>query len=155
MSARPRDQRQIRTLGSVESARARARSASATRTRSVRKSFYPAAMTEAEPTVSKYARYRRVLGDDHPDTLRSACNLASDLHNLGDHQAARDLNQDILTRRRRVLGDDDPDTLASACNLASDLHNLGDHQTARRLEVEIRRWGQRGQRDDATSPDPS
>ena len=30
------------------------------------------------------ARCRRVLGEDHPDTLRSANNLAIDLTNLGE-----------------------------------------------------------------------
>jgi Tetratricopeptide repeat len=51
------------------------------------------------------ARYRRVLGDDHPDTLRSANGLANTLHALGDQQTARTLHQDTLARRRRrVLG---------------------------------------------------
>ena len=69
-------------------------------------------------------RNRRVLGDDHPDTLASAHNLAIDLRALGEVQAARDLDQDTLTRMRRVLGDDHPDTLASASNLAVDLRVL-------------------------------
>jgi hypothetical protein len=30
------------------------------------------------------ARYRRVLGEDHPDTLTSASNLAIDLRALGE-----------------------------------------------------------------------
>ena len=59
------------------------------------------------------ARRRRVQGDDHPHTLSSANNLASDLRNLGEHQAARELDADTLTRHR-VLGDDHPDTLISA-----------------------------------------
>jgi hypothetical protein len=32
------------------------------------------------------ARFRRVLGEDHPDTLTSADNLAEDLRQLGDAQ---------------------------------------------------------------------
>ena len=47
-------------------------------------------------------RRRRVLGDDHPDTLNSAHNLAVVLRELGDVQAARDLDQDTLARHRRV-----------------------------------------------------
>ena len=31
--------------------------------------------------------------------------------NLGEYQAARDLDEDTLARRRRVLGEDHPDTL--------------------------------------------
>ena len=85
-------------------------------------------------------RCRRVLGDDHPDTLTSASNLARDLHALGEHQQARDLDEDTLTRRRRVLGDDHPDTLISASNLARDLRALGEHQQAQALEAQIRLW---------------
>ena len=66
-----------------------------------------------------------MLGDDHPDTLASARNLAADLRALGEHQAARELDEDTLARRRRVLGDDHPDTLASANNLAIDLTQPG------------------------------
>ena len=55
-------------------------------------------------------RRRRVLGQDHPDTLTAAHNLATDLRELGEVQAARDLDQDTLDRRRRVLGQDHPDT---------------------------------------------
>ena len=80
------------------------------------------------------ARRRRVLGDDHPDTLSSANNLAIDLRNLGEYQAARDLDEDTLARRRRVLGEDHPDTLTSANNLAIDLSNLGEYQAARDLD---------------------
>ena len=45
-------------------------------------------------------RRRRVLGEDHPDTLRSTANVAADLHALGEVEAARELDQDILNRRQ-------------------------------------------------------
>jgi hypothetical protein len=60
------------------------------------------------------AARRRVLGDDHPDTLTSAFHLVAELTELGEYQAARELNEDILARRRRVLGDDHPETMGSA-----------------------------------------
>ena len=63
------------------------------------------------------ARRRRVLGEDHPDTLAAANGLAISLRAVGDYQAARELGEDTLARRRRVLGEDHPDTLASADNL--------------------------------------
>ena len=74
-----------------------------------------------------------MLGEDHPDTLISASNLAVDLTSLGEHQAARELDEDTLARRRRVLGEDHPDTLISASNLAASLASLGDHRAAREL----------------------
>jgi hypothetical protein len=67
-----------------------------------------------------------VLGEDHPHTLTSASNLATDLRALGDLRAARELDEDTLTRRRRVLGEDHPHTLTSASNLATDLRSLGE-----------------------------
>jgi hypothetical protein len=72
-----------------------------------------------------HQQWRDRLGDDHPDTLTSANNLAAGLSILGEHQAARELDEDTLARRRRVLGDDHPRTLTSASNLAADLNALG------------------------------
>jgi hypothetical protein len=71
-------------------------------------------------------RRRRMLGDNHPDTLTSASRLAADLRELGEYQGARALDEDTLARRRRVLGDDHPDTLISANNLAADLRALNE-----------------------------
>lgn len=86
--------------------------------------------------------YRDTLGEDHPDTLESASNLALDLCALGEYQQARELDEDTLTRSRRVLGENHPSTLTSASNLASDLHALGEDQQARGLEEWVSR--QRG-----------
>ena len=51
----------------------------------------------------------------------------------GEHEQARALNEDTLTRYRRILGYDHPDTLTSANNLAIDLSTLGYLQQARIL----------------------
>jgi len=82
-----------------------------------------------------YRLRRDRLGQDHPDTLSSAADLAWNLRALGDYQQARTLDEDILTRRRRVLGDDHPATLISAGNLAGDLHALGEDQQAVKLRI--------------------
>ena len=63
-----------------------------------------------------------------------ANDLANDLYQLGEVQAARDLDQDALDRLRRVLGDDHPHTLSCASNLAIDLRKLGEVQAARDLD---------------------
>jgi hypothetical protein len=85
-------------------------------------------------TADLHRRWKTTLGDDHPDTLRAANNLAAALRGLGDYQASRVLHEDTLARRRRVFGDDHPDTLTSANNLARDLHGLGDYRAARVLD---------------------
>jgi tetratricopeptide (TPR) repeat protein len=76
---------------------------------------------------------RSRLGEDHPDTLGSASNLAYDLWVLGHYERARLLAEDILTRRRRVLGANHPDTLESASDLTTTLRELGQYEKARQL----------------------
>ena len=73
------------------------------------------------------ASRRRDLGEDHPDTLAAASNLAVSLRAAGEYQAARELDEDTLARRRRVLGEDHPDTLASADGLAVSLRAVLGH----------------------------
>jgi tetratricopeptide (TPR) repeat protein len=76
---------------------------------------------------------RRLLGDDHPDTLHSMNNLAVTFADLGDLQGARELHEQTLAARQRVLGDDHPDTLMSRNNLAISQYALGDFHGARNL----------------------
>ena len=102
-----------------------------------RAAIYLQTQGEPRPARALYERAHQLcrdrLGEDHPDTLASANNLALDLHALGEHQQARTLDEDTLTRYRRVLGEDHPDTLISATNLAVDLRALGEYQQARTL----------------------
>jgi tetratricopeptide (TPR) repeat protein len=77
---------------------------------------------------------REMLGEEHPDTLTSASNLAANLRGLGHYEAARRLDEDVLTRRREMLGAEHPDTLMSARNLASNLRRSGQYEAARRLD---------------------
>ena len=87
----------------------------------------------ALPTERGYDVRRARFGDDYPDTLTSAVNLAIRLGELGEHAQARALDEDTLARRRRVLGEDHPDTLHSTNNLAIRLAALGEHAQARTL----------------------
>ena len=95
---------------------------------------------EPQAAMAAYERAydvrRDKFGDDHPDTLTSASNLALNLWWLGDYQRARALDEDTLTRRRRILGEDAPDTLTSASQLANDLFGLGNYPQARELQEE-------------------
>src|ERR1700722_15515287 len=80
---------------------------------------------QVQPDEDTLARRRRDLGEDHPDTLVAASNLAVSPRAAGEYQAARELDEDTLARRRRVLGEDHPDTLASADGLAIRLRAVG------------------------------
>jgi hypothetical protein len=65
-------------------------------------------------------RYRRTLGEDHPESLTEAAHLALSLSELGEHDTARALDEDILQRRRQVLGEDHPQTLESKARCRRD-----------------------------------
>ncbi|GGO99528.1 FxSxx-COOH system tetratricopeptide repeat protein [Wenjunlia tyrosinilytica] len=91
---------------------------------------YAAARVMREETL---ARYRRVLGDDHPDTMMCATNLATDSFNVGEYAAARALNEEVLARRRRILGEDHQETFRSASNLVTDLVHAGEFRAASAL----------------------
>jgi hypothetical protein len=59
----------------------------------------------------------RVLGEEHPDTLRTRSNLAVSLSRQGDHVEAEEMCHTALASRIRVLGVSHPDTLRTARNL--------------------------------------
>ena len=94
----------------------------------------PAALA---PFQRAYDIRRERFGDDHPDTLTSASNLALNLYVLGEYSRARTLDEDTLSRRRRILGEDHSDTLTSASKLASDLLLLGHFVQGRELQEEV------------------
>ena len=80
---------------------------------------------------------RKVLGDEHPDTLTSMHNLASVLSFQGYCADAKELDEYVLEIRRKVLGDEHPDTLSSMNNLAYTLRNHGDYAGARKFYEQV------------------
>jgi hypothetical protein len=56
---------------------------------------------------------KRVLGDEHPDTLTSMANLAFTLQSQACHEEALALTERCFQLRRRVLGEQHPDTQSS------------------------------------------
>jgi hypothetical protein len=59
---------------------------------------------------------KRVLGAEHPDTLRSTGNLASTFRNHGRWKEAEELEIQVMETRKRLLGAEHPDTLRSMGN---------------------------------------
>ena len=85
---------------------------------------------------------RRVLGDEHPDTLSSMHSLGMALRNQGKYGKAETLHRQTLEIRGRVLGDEHPDTLWSAHSLGHALRGQGKYaeaETLYRQTLEIRR----------------
>ncbi|MDH3254004.1 MAG: serine/threonine-protein kinase [Acidobacteriota bacterium] len=68
---------------------------------------------------------KRVLGDEHPETLSSINNLASLYQNQGRYAEAEPLYLTNIEAQKRVLGDDHLQTLSSMNNLAILYKNQG------------------------------
>src|SRR5216684_1023813 len=64
---------------------------------------------------------QRVLGPEHPDTLTSMNDLATDLDDSGHYAEAEKLEREALDISRRVLGPEHPDTLMLMSNLGNTL----------------------------------
>jgi tetratricopeptide (TPR) repeat protein len=79
---------------------------------------------------------KRVLDDEHPDTLLSMDNLASTYCKQGRWAEAEELEVQVMQTRKRVLGDEHPDTLTSIANLASTYNNQGRWAEAEELQVQ-------------------
>jgi tetratricopeptide (TPR) repeat protein/predicted Ser/Thr protein kinase len=77
--------------------------------------IYPEAQKQIERALDLR---RRLLGEDHPDTLISMRNLAVLYRHQGKVEQAESLLIKVLGVQRRLLGEDHPDTLESAYDLA-------------------------------------
>ncbi|MCJ1441536.1 MAG: hypothetical protein MMC23_002025 [Stictis urceolatum] len=86
---------------------------------------------------------KRVLSDEHPDTLTSMANLASTYWNQGRWKEAEELEVQVMETSQRVLGDEHPDTLTSMANLASTYRNQGRWKEAEELDVQVMETSQR------------
>ncbi|KAL2036638.1 hypothetical protein N7G274_010664 [Stereocaulon virgatum] len=80
---------------------------------------------------------KRVLGQEHPETLTSMSNLASTYRNQGRWKEAEQLEVQVAEIRKRVLGQEHPETLTSMSNLASTYRNQGRWKEAEQLEVQV------------------
>ena len=61
----------------------------------------------------------RVLGGEHPDSLKTRHNIALVLNNQGKHDESLGIYQEVFSIRERVLGGEHPDTLMTRNRLTS------------------------------------
>ena len=95
------------------------------------------ALTEALKLNEECLEIRkRVLGPEHPDTLRSMDGLAATYVNLGRLTEALMLYEECLEIRKRVLGPEHPDTLQTMNGLAATYISLGRSTEASKLREE-------------------
>ena len=101
--------------------------------------LYPEAAKQFEAALDLR---RRVLGREHPDTLRCMNSLANVYWREGKYSQAEALDDQTLQIERRVLGPEHPDTLVSMNNLAwvySDEGKYAQAETLYSQVLEIRR----------------
>ncbi|GKT48180.1 nephrocystin-3 [Colletotrichum spaethianum] len=80
---------------------------------------------------------KRMLGEEHPDTLKSMINLASTYTEQGYWKEAEKLQVQVMEAGKRVLGEEHPDTLNTMNNLASTYTEQGRWKEAEGLEVQV------------------
>jgi tetratricopeptide (TPR) repeat protein len=79
----------------------------------------------------------RSMGPEHLDTLSAMMHLANMRRDVGEYDAAKRLQEQVLSHRKRLLGNEDYDTLRAATSLAVSLYHLGELDEARRLQEEV------------------
>src|SRR3984957_5138930 len=80
---------------------------------------------------------KRVLGEEHPDTLMSMNNLALTYRNQGRWKEAEVLQFSVMETSKRVSGEEHPDTLMSMNNLAVTYQEQGRWKEAEVLNVSV------------------
>lgn len=78
-------------------------------------------------------RYRVILGDDHPDTLKVVNNYAQVLTGAGEYEQAEALFQSVLESRLRTLGAEHSDVFISQFSLAFLYEKMSQHERALEL----------------------
>ncbi|MBU8870134.1 MAG: serine/threonine-protein kinase [Gemmatimonadales bacterium] len=73
---------------------------------------------------------RRILGDEHPETLNSISYMGSLLRSMGKYDEALVYYQEALDGSRRVLGQEHQGTLASTNNMGALLRVMGKYDEA-------------------------
>jgi tetratricopeptide (TPR) repeat protein len=81
---------------------------------------------------------RRVLGQEHPNTVQGLNNLGALLRAMGDYTAARPYCEQALEICRRVIGQAHPDTATSLNNLGALLQAMGNYTAAQPYYEEAR-----------------
>jgi tetratricopeptide (TPR) repeat protein len=93
---------------------------------------------EAEMLENKVVDTRnRILGVEHPDTIRAMANLAAIYQHLGKYTEAEELQIQVLDARNRILGVEHRDTINAMANLASTYQHLGKYTEAEQLEIHV------------------
>ncbi|KIK04755.1 hypothetical protein K443DRAFT_645534 [Laccaria amethystina LaAM-08-1] len=84
----------------------------------------------------------RILGEEHPDTIRAMGDLATSYQSLGKYAEAEELRIKKLKIKvhnitNKLLGEDHPDTIWAMGNLGNLYWNIGKYADAERLKIKV------------------
>ncbi|MBV9037636.1 MAG: tetratricopeptide repeat protein, partial [Acidobacteriaceae bacterium] len=111
--------------------------------------LYPEAQRQLERSLELR---KRLLGEEHHDTLSTMDDLAIVFHQQGKFVQAEPIFKQVLEVRRRILGEQHPDTLRSMNNVAEIYLREGNFALAEPMLVRVLREQRRvlGDRNNAT-----
>ncbi|KAF5231403.1 hypothetical protein FAUST_9266, partial [Fusarium austroamericanum] len=93
---------------------------------------------EKEPVDSRaWGLRREVLGEKHPDTIRSMASLAATYHAQGRYDEDEEISVKVLDLRREVLGEKHPDTIRSMADLTTIYYTQGRYDEAEEISVKV------------------
>jgi tetratricopeptide (TPR) repeat protein len=75
-----------------------------------------------------------LLGDEHPETLKSMLRLSNVFFQVGMRDRCEELEVKFVVSYKKVLGEEHPDTLPAMNNLALTLRNQGRRDEAEKLQ---------------------
>jgi len=92
---------------------------------------------EAEAFFRDVMEFRiKVLGAEHPDTLRSISKLALAYHAQSRFAEAKALGLRAMEAQKRILGEEDPETMSTMSHLAMTFSDLSQWKDAEELELQ-------------------
>ena len=97
--------------------------------------------TENSDTLSTRSRWwrrrRRILGEEHPDTLSAMHALALTYQAQGRNTDAARIQEQVLEKGRRILGEEHPHTLSAMHNLALTYQAQGRNTDAAGIQEQV------------------
>jgi len=93
---------------------------------------------EFDPVI--LAQIEEELGPDHPNTLTTVSNLATELQAQGKFDQAEMMNRSALLGREKIRGKFHPETMTSVNNLASVLCDQEKYEEAEELNRRVLAW---------------
>ena len=75
----------------------------------------------------------KLLGEDHPETIRTQGSLAVSYRHLREYDKAKELEEQVYEKSVKVWGKDHPDIIKALNNLAISYRRLGEYEKAKEL----------------------